>query len=482
MSGGGLLKGLWASSTSAAVLILAVLLLRTLFRSRMPRQVFCLLWDMALARLLILAALPSPVSIWRWLPASSPTLTPEVSHIVTPGLAASADQVVTEGGAVIPDMATSWQALLPDRDVIFMAVWLAGALALAAWFLYSHLRSCRVYAVSLPLEDTFVRDWLASHLLWRRIRVRTSDRIAAPLTWGILRPVVLLPSGMERTDRAALSCVLEHEYQHIRRFDTLRKALLAAAVCLHWFNPLAWVLYVMCNRDLELACDEAVTEQGMDRAKYALTLLSMEEQRSEWGLSGSHFSQNALEERIRCIMKHKKTSIPALAAVLAVTGFATTVLASAAPSGNVKISSGQERNAKASAAQEGNAESSSGQDAPTAGYALNIEDDIGCSLDPYRAFGLSYKFEWNQDGESQLRMSWNGKPVHSLWDTETKTWFANNMHGSEYGGDALDLETIYQDGKLCGLQESRIPHGTAHSNGIQQTTAQGNGGEGGNDL
>ena len=124
---------------------------------------------------------------------------------------------------------------------------------------------------------------------------------------------------------------MEHEYQHIRRFDTLRKGLLAAALCLHWFNPLVWAMYVLCNRDMELACDEAVTAGGADRADYARTLLNLEERRGRRGLSGSHFSQNALEERIRSIMKHKRFSSAALIAVLTVMTIAATVFASAAP-------------------------------------------------------------------------------------------------------------------------------------------------------
>ena len=331
MSGGELLGGLWAASLSAAVIILTVLLLRTMFQSRTPRRIFCLLWDVAIARLLVLDALPSPVSVWQWFPASSPAPTPGVSYAVTPGVNAPAGQIITAGGAAIPDIMISPPALLPDKGAVLAVAWLAAALALAAWFLWSHLCSRRVYAESLPCEDAFVRDWLAVHPLRRRVQVRTCDRIAAPLTYGILRPIVLLPSGMDWTDRTALSCVLEHEYQHIRYFDTLRKMLLAAVLCLHWFNPLVWVMYVLCNRDVELACDEAVTVCGVDRADYAQILLDMEEQRGQWGLSGSHFSQNALEERIKMIMKQKHLSLAALIAVVMIMSITVTVFAAAAP-------------------------------------------------------------------------------------------------------------------------------------------------------
>ena len=81
-----------------------------------------------------------------------------------------------------------------------------------------------------------------------------------------------------------LAFVLTHEMAHIRRFDALSKLLLAAAACLHWFNPLVWVMLVLANRDLELSCDAAVVRlYGAEaRAPYARTLLELEARRSRF--------------------------------------------------------------------------------------------------------------------------------------------------------------------------------------------------------
>ena len=71
-----------------------------------------------------------------------------------------------------------------------------------------------------------------------------------------------------------LRYVLEHEYVHIRRLDMLTKLIMIAAVCIHWFNPLVWVMYILFNRDLELSCDETVVRRfGMDiKSVYATAL------------------------------------------------------------------------------------------------------------------------------------------------------------------------------------------------------------------
>jgi beta-lactamase regulating signal transducer with metallopeptidase domain len=77
------------------------------------------------------------------------------------------------------------------------------------------------------------------------VQIRQSDRIKAPLTYGVFRPVVLLPKTTDWTDETGLRYILTHEFAHIRRFDTLNKLALTAAVCVHWFNPLVWAAYVL---------------------------------------------------------------------------------------------------------------------------------------------------------------------------------------------------------------------------------------------
>ena len=337
----GLLKAAGNASLSAGVMILAVMILRLWFQDRTPRKAFCLLWDLVLVRLLVLRALPSPVSVWNWLPrpaaGSAAVREPLVTAAVIDGVLVQRDVPAIEEGVVW--LTENTAQAVPGTGIlqtlnwsaVWTAVWLAAALLLAFGFLWSHLRSRGVYAASLPVRDPYVLDWLAAHPLRRPVQVRVSDRIDAPLTYGVLYPVILLPRGLE--DREVLSCVLAHEQNHIRRFDALRKVFLAAALCLHWFNPLVWAMYVLANRDMELACDEAVLRDGTDREQYALALLGLEERRGCWRPAGSHFSGHALEERIKAIMKRKHISITALAAVLVVMCVTTTVFASTAPEG-----------------------------------------------------------------------------------------------------------------------------------------------------
>ncbi len=121
--------------------------------------------------------------------------------------------------------------------------------------------------------------------------------------------MILLPATVDWADEETLIYVFTHELAHIRRLDALWKPLLAAVACLHWFDPLVWLMLALAGRDMELACDEAVVRAlGREARKgYARALLTMEERRG--GLAAaSYFSKNATEERIRSIMKIRPRS------------------------------------------------------------------------------------------------------------------------------------------------------------------------------
>lgn len=308
-------------SLAGALLILVTAALRGLARSRLPKRTFVALWWVAVLRLLAPAALPSRFSVY--------TLLAGARQLSARAPAAAGEPVQVIPGAALPEAAVTVPQAAAAPFPVWTALWLAGALLLAAWFAVSYVRSQRKFRTSLPVERGCAADWMQAH---RHIAVRVSDQINTPLTYGILRPVILLPRQMDWEDETALGHILTHEYVHIRHLDGVMKLALAAALCVHWFNPAVWLLYVLANRDIELACDEAVVRLLGQPAAYARTLLRMEETKAGCRPLYSHFSQNAIEERIKTIMnmKLKKTSaLAAVCALLLVTGVTTAFATSA---------------------------------------------------------------------------------------------------------------------------------------------------------
>ena len=199
-------------------------------------------------------------------------------------------------------------------------------------FAIAYWKCRQEFQTSLPVKNDFIKSWLNAHQLKRPISIRQSSRFSAPLTYGVFRPVILMPISTDWENTKALQYVLAHEYVHIRRFDSITKLVLIAALCVHWFNPLVWVMYVLANRDIELSCDEAVVRLFGEttKAAYARALISMEETRSGLTPLCNNFSKNAIEERITAIMKIKKASIFSLVVALALVVGVTTAFATSA--------------------------------------------------------------------------------------------------------------------------------------------------------
>ncbi len=299
-------------SLSGAALILLTAAFRALFRDRAPKRVFPVLWGIALARLLLPVSLAMPGA------ASLPGRGGEALDAVGGGISELLATAVPSGAPGVPGGAAPAPAVGGVTwGTVLTALWLLGAALCAGWFAAAALWGRRERRNALPLEDGDARAWLASHKLIRRVELRTLPGLTTPLTYGVLRPVILVPGGMDWSAETA-KYTLCHEYIHIRRFDTLTKLLAAAALCVHWFNPAVWLLWALLNRDIELACDEAVVRRfGRERrGEYARMLIDMEERRMDLSPLGSHFARSAIEERILSIMKIKKNT--AISIILAV--------------------------------------------------------------------------------------------------------------------------------------------------------------------
>jgi len=123
---------------------------------------------------------------------------------------------------------------------------------------------------------------------------------------------------MELHDVSKLTFVLTHEFCHIKRLDALWKLLAAGVSCLHWFNPLVWVAFVLASRDLEISCDASVVKKLGKHTKkaYAYTLISMVEYQNEITPFYSNFARHAIKERLESLMKTKKASCLGICAAI----------------------------------------------------------------------------------------------------------------------------------------------------------------------
>ncbi|MDO5345830.1 MAG: M56 family metallopeptidase [Lachnospiraceae bacterium] len=322
-------------SISAGSLILFILVLRMAAARFLPRRLFVFLWIIALLRLLVPISIPVTFGIGFSAAESdlSRLLTARTAQAVQEKEAAVPGPEGAEAGGATADSKIRADASRASEEEMVVGgwnrgsirgaallVWALGAAGLLIYFGMAFRKEYRILSQCLPLPDKEEKRFLApireemtgkrfpNPLLW------TSDRIASPLAFGVLHLKIIFPKRMaEEIEKSGaygdFSCILLHEWIHIRGRDNLWKLLALLAACLHWFNPLAWVLYVFLGRDLELACDESVIRiLGQEhKTAYAKKILFMAKWQSGRILSGSGFGKKAVRERIVMIMRYKKT-------------------------------------------------------------------------------------------------------------------------------------------------------------------------------
>jgi beta-lactamase regulating signal transducer with metallopeptidase domain len=240
-----------------------------------------LVWLAALAALLLLPFARGVVPEWRVLPAApvvfaAPAVPPSAAPASVPS-AAAAPRVEPSASAPLAGpaparMPVNWQALA-------LLAWAAGAALLALRLAYgvARVRWMERSATELT-DDGWVRltDGLARRLgLGRIVRLLREPGATVPMTWGVFRPVILLPGEADGWDDERRRVVLAHELAHVRRWDALTQWIAHLALAVYWFNPLVWVAVRRLREEREHACDDAVLEIGTRPAEYADHLLNI---------------------------------------------------------------------------------------------------------------------------------------------------------------------------------------------------------------
>lgn len=381
----------------------------------------------------------------------SPVVMEGAEQAAQPGQSAISEQIAQPGQS-----AASEQIAQPEKmehpgtvSALFhtsIVVWMIGTLLCFLYFAVSYIRSCRKFNQSLPVENEMLKEWCMAHRLRRKFSIRQADQISAPLTYGFFHPVILIPKTSDWGNKSQIRYILEHEYVHIQRCDAVLKLIIVLAVCIHWFNPLVWVMYLLCNRDIELSCDETVIRRFGEgtRASYAKLLVLMEEKKSSLIPFGSSFSKTAIEERITAIMKVKKRSLGMIVAAAVMVGGITSVFAtSAAPDAqmeNTQESGVQITDAQATETQESDAQTAKTQE----------PDTPSSDMIPYTPFT-------EKEYQQLLALRYDGYEQMSISEYQERVW-------TDTDTDAYRdlLERFSEDGSTLDLRDTNDIAGFLH--------------------
>ena len=407
-------------SFAGAVIILLITLIRALAINKVPKNTFIVLWGIVILRLLVPITVPSPFSIYSFFGSLASETAPSPAQAYNETISA------LHAGSSIYYTASSGTSPAASFPV-WSVVYISGLITISLVFLISYTKCINNFKASLPVNNKTVDKWLKAHKLIRTFSVRRSDSISSPLTFGIFRPVILIPKNIEWNDESTLAFILEHEFIHIKKFDSAKKLVLTAALCLHWFNPFVWLMYHLANRDIELSCDEAVicSLGTSSKSDYAKALIKMEESRSGITSVYSSFSKTAIEERIGAIMKTKPKTISSIITSAAIILLASAAFAACSPYGN-----------------SGNSESS-------ASVSLSSEPNTSDAADASEASGLSTQESspdnTTESNESSASSSISLAEYKELAESQPSVRLTANTADDIYGSEMSDTISIPED-------------------------------------
>jgi uncharacterized protein (TIGR03435 family) len=196
-------------------------------------------------------------------PIQRPALAAAMQQIALPFSLGASPVAAPYAGATSEAAAAAWQPahLWP---VILLAAWLCGFLIVTVSWVRGWLRLRALVRSSSRVE------------LLAEVPVVISPCLVEPGIFGIFRPVLLLPQGIEgRLTREQLDAIIAHEICHVHRRDNLTATLHMVVEALFWFHPAVWWIKTRLLEERERACDEIVLQSGNAAEVYAESILQV---------------------------------------------------------------------------------------------------------------------------------------------------------------------------------------------------------------
>lgn len=262
------------------------LVCQLLHRLNAPRQLCRVLWLAVFLRLICPVGIPVALPQAAALPAQwEETASEETLFSQTAPLPVGESGAQTAAG--------------PSAGALLTLGWAAGAAGLGLYALWEGRKLARRVALACRTPEGYY----------------TGEGVDTPFVWGMFRPRIYLPAGL---DPDTCTHVLTHERAHLRQLDFLLKPLCYAVVCLHWFNPLAWLAYRQFALECEAACDQAALAR-MDparRGEYCRSLVRFAMTPS-LTLQPLALGQSNVKARVKAILAFRKPAAWALVLALA---------------------------------------------------------------------------------------------------------------------------------------------------------------------
>ena len=189
------------------------------------------------------------------------------------------------------------QASISARTVL-LSMWVVGCLLVL-------FRLCAGVAKLRSITRRASRA--STSLCTAHVAVYLSPDISIPLTWGCLRPVILLPQSATGWTPTRLRNAIAHEEAHVDRMDWLAQMLARAACALYWFHPLMWLTSAVLRNYGERACDDRVLSSGVAATEYASDLVEIARLSRRTPPEALAIASRSLEQRLHAVLESRRS-------------------------------------------------------------------------------------------------------------------------------------------------------------------------------
>lgn len=282
---------------TVSALIAVVLLVRAIFKNRVPKRMLYALWLVVLLKLCLpgtLVSLPVLPAEDAAVPAQSAERPVQTAPVIQQPAQTVMQPQTPAQQQVSPAHETAKPAAKPLATAqILQIVWFSGSALLGLWL----FGAWAVFTIRLHRDRRFLGKRGGTCIY-------VSDAVKSPCLAGLL-PAVYLTQDVLQTDEAEL--ILSHELTHLRHLDFLWSFCRMAAVIVYWWNPFIWLAAICSKRDAELACDEAVAAKLPEskRLDYARAILAQAPRKT----AALSLAGPPVKERILFLTKRQRTSV-----------------------------------------------------------------------------------------------------------------------------------------------------------------------------
>lgn len=286
------LKILNMSITSSYVIFFV--LLARIFLKKAPKIFSYCLWSAVLFRLICPISFSSSLSLFSLFKNDTMEYVPSnIGYMSQPQINAGIDAVDNFINGSLP-AATRYASINPMQVIIsaFSLLWIIGIIGLLVYSVISYVVLKEKTSTALLITDNIFE----------------CENIISPFVLGIVKPKIYLPLSLSENERCY---ILAHEKTHIKRLDYLIKPFAFLILCLHWFNPLVWISFVLMSHDMEMSCDERVLKEMGKSIKrdYSNSLLALATYKKIINGSPLAFGESSVKSRIKNVLKYKKPAL-----------------------------------------------------------------------------------------------------------------------------------------------------------------------------